>query len=162
MEKYTEIKIVVPRFNEVNGFYTSKQRSDLMSKIKSQNTKPELKLRKALWGLGFRYRKNVKKMPGSPDIVFTRGKLVIFVDGEFWHGYRWDEKKVKIKTNRNFWIPKIERNMQRDEINNQLLSSEGWCVMRIWEHEVKKELDICINRIISYLENFIQAQKINE
>jgi DNA mismatch endonuclease, patch repair protein len=162
MEKYTEIKIVVPRFNEANGFYTSKQRSDLMSKIKSQNTKPELKLRKALWGLGFRYRKNVKKMPGSPDIVFTRGKLVIFVDGEFWHGYRWDEKKVKIKTNRNFWIPKIERNMQRDEINNQLLSSEGWCVMRIWEHEVKKEFDICINRIISYLENFIQTQKINE
>ena len=90
-------------------------------------------------------------------VFFQKAELLLF-----FRILSWDEKKVKIKTNRNFWIPKIERNMQRDEINNQLLSSEGWCVMRIWEHEVKKEFDICINRIISYLENFIQTQKINE
>lgn len=78
MKKYTENQIVVPRFNEANGFYTTKQRSELMAKIKSQNTKPELNLKKALWNLGFRYRKNLKKLPGSPDIVYTKHKLAIF------------------------------------------------------------------------------------
>jgi len=76
MNKYIENQITVPRFNEANGFYTTKKRSELMSKIKSQNTKPEMKLRKALWNFGFRYRKNVKKLPGTPDIVYSKNKLV--------------------------------------------------------------------------------------
>ncbi|MGV8111852.1 MAG: very short patch repair endonuclease [Lentimicrobium sp.] len=151
MKKYTENQIVVPRFNEANGFYTTKQRSELMAKIKSQNTKPELNLKKALWNLGFRYRKNLKKLPGSPDIVYTKHKLAIFVDGEFWHGYNWAEKKTKIKTNRDFWIPKIERNIQRDIQNNQLLTEAGWHVIRFWEHELKKDFEDCLNRVISYL-----------
>ena len=153
MKKYSENHIVVPRFNEANGFYTSKKRSELMSKIKSQNTKPELKLKKALWNLGFRYRKNLKMLPGSPDIVFTRSKLAIFVDGEFWHGHNWPEKKAKIKTNRDFWIPKIERNIQRDLQNNLVLSDAGWSVIRIWEHELKNDFEGCLNRVISYLQN---------
>ncbi len=152
MKKYDENQISVPRFNEANGFYTTKQRSELMGKIKSQNTKPELKIKKALWNLGFRYRKNVKKLPGTPDIVFYREKLVIFVDGEFWHGYNWEEKKTKIKTNRDFWIPKIERNIQRDKKNNQLLSESGWFVLRFWEHEIKKDFDGCINQIINHFQ----------
>lgn len=123
-----------------------------MSKIKSQNTKPELKLKKTLWNLGFRYRKNVKKLPGTPDIVFPKDKIVIFVDGEFWHGYNWEEKKTKIKTNRDFWIPKIERNIQRDKRNNQLLSESGWYVLRFWEHEIKKDFEDCINQIINYFQ----------
>ncbi|MDD4190795.1 MAG: very short patch repair endonuclease [Mangrovibacterium sp.] len=151
MKNYSENQIVVPRFNEANGFYTTKQRSELMAKIKSQNTKPELKLRKALWNLGFRYRKNLRKLPGSPDIVCTKYKLVIFVDGEFWHGYNWSEKKTKIKTNRDFWIPKIERNIQRDLQNNQLLTDAGWYVIRFWEHELKKDFAGCVNRVTSYL-----------
>jgi DNA mismatch endonuclease (patch repair protein) len=151
LKKYTENQIVVPRFNEANGFYTTKQRSELMAKIKSQNTKPELNLKKALWNLGFRYRKNLKKLPGSPDIVYTKHKLAIFVDGEFWHGYNWAEKKTKIKTNRDFWIPKIERNIQRDIQNNQLLTEAGWHVIRFWEHELKKDFEDCLNRVISYL-----------
>lgn len=151
MKKYTENHIVVPRFNEANGFYTTKQRSELMGKIKSQNTKPELKLKKALWNLGFRYRKNLKKLPGSPDIVYTKHKLAIFVDGEFWHGYNWVEKKTKIKTNQDFWIPKIERNIQRDLQNNQLLTDAGWYVIRFWEHELKKDFEGCLNRVIIYL-----------
>ena len=153
MKKYTENKIVVPRFNEANGFYTTKQRSELMAKIKSQNTKPELKLKKALWNLGYRYRKNLKKLPGSPDIVYTKHKLAIFVDGEFWHGYNWAEKKTKIKTNRDFWIPKIERNIQRDLQNNQLLTDAGWYVIRFWEYELKKDFEGCLNRVIIYLKD---------
>ncbi len=124
-----------------------------MAKIKSQNTKPELNLKKALWNLGFRYRKNLKKLPGSPDIVYTKHKLAIFVDGEFWHGYNWAEKKTKIKTNRDFWIPKIERNIQRDIQNNQLLTEAGWHVIRFWEHELKKDFEDCLNRVISYLQD---------
>ncbi len=155
MKKYTENQIVVPRFNEASGFYTTKQRSELMGKIKSQNTKPELKLKKALWNLGFRYRKNLKTLPGSPDIVFTKYKLAIFVDGEFWHGYNWTEKKNKIKTNRDFWIPKIERNIQRDTQSIQLLADAGWYVIRFWEHELKKDLEGCLNRVISYLQESV-------
>ncbi len=152
MKKYIENHIVVPRFNETNGFYTTKQRSELMGKIKSQNTTPELKLRKALWNLGYRYRKNYKKLPGCPDIVYPKHKLAIFVDGEFWHGYNWAEKRSKIKTNREFWIPKIERNIQRDRQNNQLLRDSGWHVIRFWETELKKDFDRCLNKITSYLQ----------
>lgn len=155
LKKYNGDHIVVPRFNEENGFYTTKQRSELMSKIKAQDTKPEVKLRKALWILGFRYRKNVKKLPGTPDIVYYRNKLAIFVDGEFWHGYNWEDKKNRIKTNCDFWIPKIERNMQRDLINIQLLEESGWYVMRFWEHEIIKDFEKCINRIVRHLENSI-------
>jgi DNA mismatch endonuclease (patch repair protein) len=152
LKKYPEHQIIVPRFCEANGFYTTKERSELMRKIKAQDTKPELKLRKALWNLGFRYRKNVKKLPGTPDIVYTKQRLAIFVDGEFWHGHNWEEKMNSIKSNRGFWIPKIERNMQRDQANNQLLSQNGWYVMRFWEHEIKRDFDGCVNRVISYLQ----------
>jgi DNA mismatch endonuclease, patch repair protein len=125
VKNYPENCIVVPRFNEDNGFYTTKERSKLMGKIKGFDTKPELKLKKALWKLGYRYRKNVKLLPGKPDIVFGKFKLAVFIDGEFWHGYEWESKKDKIKTNRDFWIPKIERNIQRDQYNNQLLVNQG-------------------------------------
>ena len=152
--KYTENQIVVPRFNEANGFYTTPKRSELMGKIKSKNTKPELKLRKALWSLGYRYRKNLKQLPGCPDIIFTRYKLAIFVDGEFWHGFNWQEKRTKIKTNREFWIPKIERNIQRDNQNNQLLLDSGWHVVRFWESKLKKDFEGCVNSIVDYLKDY--------
>ena len=156
MKKYPEGQIFVPKFCEANGFYTTKVRSDLMRKIKSQNTKPEIKLRKALWNLGYRYRKNLKKLPGTPDIVYSKQRLAIFVDGGFWHGYNWAEKMNSIKSNRNFWIPKIERNMQRDHMNNQLLSQDGWYVMRFWEHEINKDFHGCVNRVISYLQAYLE------
>jgi len=157
LKKYPEEPIVVPRFSEANGFYTTRQRSELMAKIKSQNTRPELKMKKALWALGYRYRKNVRKLPGCPDIVYTKHKLAIFVDGEFWHGYHWDEKKAAIKTNRGFWVPKIERNMQRDKQNNQLLADAGWHVVRFWENELKNDFDGCVNRITSYLHDAVDC-----
>jgi DNA mismatch endonuclease (patch repair protein) len=154
MKNYPENQIIVPRFNEDNGFYTTKERSKLMSKIKGVDTKPELKLRKALWRLGYRYRKNVKQLPGKPDIVYKKYKLVVFVDGEFWHGYEWEDKKQKIRSNREFWIPKIERNIQRDQFNNQLLIDSGWTVMRFWDKEIKMNLEHCLNRIIDHIRNF--------
>ncbi len=154
MPDYPKNIIKVPRFNEANGFYTTKERSKLMGKIKSTDTKPEQKLRKFLWGLGLRYRKNVKKMPGTPDVVLSKYKLLIFIDGEFWHGYNWPEKKDKIKSNRDFWIPKIERNMQRDSSNNEYYRKIGWEVMRFWEHEIKQEFHVCINRIVQYLDDY--------
>ncbi|MDP2889430.1 MAG: very short patch repair endonuclease [Bacteroidota bacterium] len=154
LKTYSENNIIVPRFNEENGFYTTKKRSELMSKIKSKNTKPEIKVRKALWALGYRYRKNVKKLPGCPDIVFAKFRLVVFIDGEFWHGYKWERKKAMLKTNRDFWIPKIERNMQRDSQNDELLSEKGWYVIRIWEMQVKNNFEDCINRIVNYIQNW--------
>jgi DNA mismatch endonuclease (patch repair protein) len=154
MKNYPDNQIIVPRFNEDNGFYTTKERSKLMSKIKGVDTKPELKLRKALWKLGYRYRKNVKLLPGKPDIVYKKYKLTVFVDGEFWHGYEWEDKKQKIRSNREFWIPKIERNIQRDQFNNQLLLDSGWTVIRFWEKEIKRDLEHCLNRIIDHIRNF--------
>jgi DNA mismatch endonuclease, patch repair protein len=153
LKAYPENDIVVPRFNEENGFYTTKQRSAMMGKIKSKGTKAELKLRNTLWKLGYRYRKNLKKLPGSPDIVFAKYKSAIFVDGEFWHGYNWEEKKLKIVTNRDFWIPKIERNMQRDKNNNRLLLEKGWKVMRFWEQEIKNDLLGCISKITEHIQS---------
>ena len=154
MGNYLGNNIKVPAFHEANGFYTTHERSKMMGKIKSKNTKAELKLRKFLWGIGVRYRKNVKKYPGTPDLVIAKYKLVIFVDGEFWHGYNWKEKREKIKSNRDFWIPKIERNIQRDLAHNKFYSENGWKVMRFWEHEIKNEFGICMDTILNYLESY--------
>lgn len=153
MAKYQENTIIVPRFCEANGFYTTKERSKLMSKIKGSNTKPEQKLCKFLWNLNLRYRKNVKKLPGTPDIVLSKYSMVIFIDGEFWHGYKWNEKKAKIKSNRDFWIPKIERNIQRDITINEFYKNHGWTVLRFWEHEIKKEFHKCIILILQNIED---------
>ena len=131
------------------GFKTSPARSALMSKIKSQDTQPEIKLRKYLWNIGYRYRLNVSSLPGKPDIVISKFKLIIFIDGEFWHGYKWKGKKKKIKTNRQYWIPKIERNMKRDTVNNRKLRKDGWIVLRFWEHQIKKDFDFVIEKILS-------------
>ena len=146
-----DIPIKVPRFEESNGFYTTKKRSQMMSGIKSKNTSPETLLAKALWHSGIRYRKNCKNLPGKPDLVNKKLKLAVFVDGEFWHGYAWESKKAKIKSNRAFWIPKIERNMQRDAEVNAILQKKGFRVIRFWEKEVKKELGTCVKRVLDYI-----------
>jgi len=144
-------KIKVPRFNEESGFYTTKSRSNQMSKIRSKNTKPEIKFRKALWAKGYRYRMNYKGLIGKPDIVFKKYRTVVFIDGGFWHGFNWKEKKEKIKTNRDFWIPKIERNIQRDEEVNFTLEAQGYKVFRFWEHQLKKDFESCFTKVLDYL-----------
>lgn len=148
---YEEPKIKVPRFNEASGFYTTKKRSKIMSKIRGKNTKPELLFRKALWKKGVRYRVNNKKLPGKPDVSIQKYKIAVFIDGEYWHGYNWDERKDNIKSNRDFWVPKIERNMQRDrEVNRQLMDM-GYTIFRFWEKEIKNELNKCINDVLVYI-----------
>ncbi|WP_317194106.1 very short patch repair endonuclease [Hyunsoonleella ulvae] len=149
---YDEPKIKVPRFNEASGFYTTRKRSKIMSKIRGKNTKPELRFRKALWKAGVRYRVNNKSIPGTPDVSIKKYRLAVFIDGEFWHGYNWDERKHKLKCNREFWIPKIERNMQRDREVNQQLSDMGFTVFRFWANEIKNDLKTCLNDVLVYLD----------
>lgn len=150
-KKYSEERIKVPRFNEESGFYTTPQRSKIMGKIRGKNTKPELIFRKALWAAGYRYRIDYKKLIGKPDIVLNKYKTVIFIDGEFWHGYNWEARKDKIKSNREFWIPKIERNIQRDKEVNAVLENLGYTIFRFWETDVKKDLDTCLQKVLTSL-----------
>ena len=120
-----------------------------MKKIRSVNTEPEQILRKELWKLGYRYRLNHKKLYGKPDIVLSKNKVIIFIDGEFWHGYKWENKKPKIKANREYWIKKIEGNIKRDKCNNLKLRRLGFIVLRFWEHQIRKDLSGCIIKIQS-------------
>lgn len=129
-------------------FNTTEKRSELMRKIRSTNTKPEQALRKELWKRGYRYRLYVKGLKGKPDIVIKKYKLVVFIDGEFWHGYKWEEKKPKIKANREYWVRKIERNIERDKENTTHLISQGYTVLRFWEHEIRKDIESCVKQII--------------
>lgn len=133
-------------------FITSKQRSRLMRKIRSSDTGPERTLRRRLWGEGIRVSRKTSSLPGKPDIVLEKYKIAIFVDGEFWHGYQWKKKRKKIKANREYWIPKIERNIARDKYTNKILRGNGWIVIRFWEHQIKKGLNKCVQKIKSKLE----------
>ncbi|HEY1054358.1 MAG TPA: very short patch repair endonuclease [Emticicia sp.] len=151
MSDYKEDKIKVPRFEEAGGFYTTKQRSRIMSKIKGKNTVPEMSLRKALYAEGVRYRIVNNDLPGRPDIAIRKYKLAVFVDGEFWHGHDWEKKRAKIKTNIEFWIPKIERNIQRDIQNNSKLELLGYKAFRFWSKDIKSNLESCVQEILIYI-----------
>ena len=128
---------------------TKEQISFNMQRVKSKDSEIELLLRKELWSRNLHYRKNVKTVFGKPDIAFIGKKIAVFVDSEFWHGYNWAEKKNEIKSNREFWIPKIERNMQRDAEVNERLQSEGWLVLRFWGNDIKKNLNTCADIVES-------------
>ncbi|MCT4139369.1 very short patch repair endonuclease [Elizabethkingia anophelis] len=126
---------------------TPQQRRKNMQAIKSKETKEEVLLAKALWNMGYRYRKNNNKIFGKPDITFCKYKIAIFVDGEFFHGKDWKNQRKKIKTNKDYWIPKIERNIQRDKEVTEYLLSNNWKVIRFWSREVKKNLSSCLEII---------------
>ena len=123
-----------------------------MMAIKSTTTKDEVRIAKALWRLGYRYRKNNKKVFGKPDLTFAKYKIAIFIDSEFFHGKDWDLNQERIKSNREYWIPKIERNRKRDAEVNAYLISEEWKVIRFWSKEIQKELDTCLLKIQSEIE----------
>lgn len=131
---------------------TPEQRRRNMQAIKSKDTTIELALRKALWSKGFRYRKNCKTLIGKPDIAITKYKIAVFCDSEYWHGFDWENRNQKIKSNREYWIPKIERNMARDQEVNAALEREGWTVIRFWERQIRKELDSCVDDVLSAIE----------
>lgn len=120
-----------------------------MSKIHSQNTSIELILRKALWKKGYRYRKNYKALPGSPDIVLTKYKIAIFCDSEFFHGKDWEILKLRLEKGKNpeYWIGKIERNRSRDWENDKKLLFLGYTVLHFWGHDIAKHTDQCIQTI---------------
>lgn len=128
---------------------TKEQRHKSMKNIKSEDTKIEVLLRKKLWHRGYRYRKNVKSLPGSPDIVLTKYKIAIFCDGEFFHGKDWEVLKPRLErgSNSEFWISKISRNRERDDKVNKRLLYEGWTVIRFWGTDIKKHTDECVKVI---------------
>ena len=118
-----------------------------MKQVKSKGSEIEVLLQKELWRRGLRYRKNVKSIEGKPDIAFIGKKIAVFCDSEFWHGYDWEHRKNDFKSNTEFWISKIERNMQRDKEVTQKLQSEGWIVLRFWGKEIKKNLAECADLV---------------
>lgn len=125
---------------------TKEQRSKCMSHIRSKDTKIEVQLRKALWQRGYRYRKNYKQLPGTPDIVLTKYRIAIFCDSEFWHGRDWDVLKPRLLKGKNpdYWIKKIGRNKERDAEVDQKLLFMDWTVIRFWGEEILKNTDQCI------------------
>ena len=132
---------------------TPEQRHKNMQAIKSKDSEIELMLRQELWKRGLRYRKNAKSVFVHPDIAFIGRKVAVFCDSEFWHGYNWDTRKNDIKSNREFWITKIERNIERDKEVNTVLSTEGWTVIRFWGKEIKKNCRQCADLIQKALED---------
>ena len=128
---------------------TPEQRRKNMQHIRGKDTTIEVILRKALWARGYRYRKNYKRIPGSPDIVLTKYKIAIFCDGEFFHGKDWEVLKPRLEKSNNseFWIKKISRNLERDDEINKKLLSMGWIGIGFWGDEIKKNTDECIRVI---------------
>ena len=126
---------------------TPEQRRKNMQHIRSKDTSIEIKLRKALWHEGIRYRKNYKALPGKPDIAITKYRIAIFCDSSFWHGRDFDIKKP-VDTNREYWDSKIKKNMKRDIDVNRQLKEMGWVVLRFWDTEINKKLEMCVNTVI--------------
>lgn len=126
---------------------TKEQISFNMKQVKNKDSVMEIALRKELWNRGLRYQKNVTKIFGKPDLVFKGKKVAVFCDSEFWHGYNWEERKKDFKSHQEFWIPKIERNMQRDIEVTEELQKQGWKVLRFWGNEIKKNVSGCANII---------------
>jgi len=136
---------------------TPEQRKKCMQSNKSKGTKPELVLAKAMWALGLRYRKNSGSIFGKPDFSFKKYKVAVFVDGEFWHGKDWEQRKAEIKGNREFWITKIERNIRRDMEVTGRLKAEGWTVLRFWSNDVVKNAGCHAEKV----KEIIQARRID-
>lgn len=135
------------------SFAGRKPASPLASGIKRRNRKTdttaELTLRRSLWRLGLRYRVNKKGLPGTPDIVFPRQRIAVFVDGDFWHGRDWEERKARLALGNNavYWIAKIGYNRERDRNNENLLTELGWKVLRLWETDVLRDPECAARRI---------------
>ena len=132
-------------------YFSKNVRSKIMSRIKSKNTSLELNFRKLLWKNGLRGYRNHYELLGNPDIVFVSKKIVIFLDGDFWHGYNW--KKLKKVPPRKYWQKKIQKNIDRAKKYNNLLKIKGWVVLRFWEHDVKNNPRECLEKVKHMLKN---------
>ena len=125
----------------------------IMASVKQKDTEPELLLRHALWKKGLRYRKNYTKLPGKPDIVFVSDRIAVFCDGDFWHGHNWalrglDSFDQELASYSQFWKDKLIKNINRDNQINAKLESLGWKVIRLWESDIRSDLDGSVNRVI--------------
>lgn len=129
---------------------------------KKTDTKPELILRRALWSAGLRYRKNPPNLPGKPDVVFLGAKLAVFCDGDFWHGRNWEARQEKLSRGHNaeYWLAKIGRNMKRDAEVTAALGEAGWSVLRVWESDVKRDVDAVVASVRAALAQAHRAGKI--
>jgi len=132
-------------------FLSSADRSRLMSRIKSKDTKPELTVRRLVYGLGFRYRLHIKSLPGRPDLTFASRRKVIFVHGCFWHQHSGCSIGRLPKTRQDYWLPKLERNTMRDRLNKIKLAEEGWDVLIVWECETR-----CLETLTAQIEQFLR------
>ena len=128
---------------------TTIKRSKIMKSIKGSDTGIEVRLRKALWHKGIRYRQNFKVFDCHPDIVITKYKIAVFCDGNFWHGK--ELQKRPIKHNSSYWNEKIRRNVERDLENTIELRDNGWIVLRFWEDDIQNNLPNCIDDVLRYI-----------
>ena len=136
----------------MSDVFSRKKRSWIMARISGSNTKPEIIVRKILYGMGYRYRINVRKLPGTPDIVLSKHKKVIFVHGCFWHGHQSCRKKALPKSNKAFWVQKITKNRERDQRTTRQLKRLGWRTLTIWECHTKD-----LEKVKNTLERFMES-----
>jgi len=132
----------------MTDIFTPEKRSWVMSRIRGTNTKIDLMMKKMLTEIGRQFEM-YPKMHGNPDFIIRRKKVVIFCDGDFWHGYKYGEKKKPAK---KFWRDKIELNMKRDQRVSRKLRRDGWSVLRFWEHDIEKRSEVCMRRITRALD----------
>lgn len=130
--------------------FNKQKRSEIMSHIRSKNTKAEVLVFRYLNRKGIYFQKHYKKAAGSPDIALPRKKIAVFIDGDFWHGYRFDSFKDRLP--KKYWLEKIKSNIKRDKHNRRLLCKDGWKVLRVWEHELNKNIiEPTIDKIVIFL-----------
>jgi DNA mismatch endonuclease (patch repair protein) len=144
-------EVMSPRFT---GTPSSATASKIKQRTRGRDTRPELLLRRALWARGLRYRVDVRTLPGRPDLVFTRARIVVFCDGDFWHGKNWRNRRTKLArgTNSAYWIAKITANIVRDRSTTARLAAAGWRVLRFWESEIRDDLQDIVDRICVLLQ----------
>ena len=142
---------------------TPEQRHKNMSHIKNKDSKIELVLRRALWNKGYRYRKNYARLPGKPDIVLIKYRIAVFCDSEFFHGKNFEQLKIQLSKSKNaeFWINKIQKNIEHDQEINKKLNALGWTVIRFWGKDIIKNTDQCVQTIDDIIfENLINSEEI--
>jgi len=159
-----ESKHQAPRFDRYRP--ASENASKAKRGTPRRDTRAEMQLRRALWHRGVRYRLHAKDLPGKPDLVFRGARLVVFVDGDFWHGRDWESQRQKLATRRNadYWIAKIEYNRGRDQRNTALLEADGWCVLRFWETDIQADVEAAVRAVLVVLNsapgrNVIESKK---
>jgi len=137
----------VPRFTNFNS--SSESASRIKQRSRSRDTKPELLLRKELWRRGLRYRLHRSDLPGKPDVVFRQARVVVFCDGDFWHGRRWEQRREKLARGANalYWTAKIAANVVRDRRNTRALKLAGWTVIRLWETDILRDVGRAAARV---------------